>query len=225
MTKTLETKLAEQAPVAIVASTAANAKENIVDDSKFSGMIRHIAKSGKAVRELIQSAAMQALIYAFIHENYDRLTVLFYTVTENMSERNARQVQLWIEAHSPAAMRKTEDKNYPEGKKFRKSKSDNANPFNIETAFNTPWYTMEGLAKEEIEKLFGTSTFVERLEKMVKDITKAQENNKVLPDDAQTVNQIKQSIEGVLLQFKPTDKEVTNEVTLVKVEENQEKAA
>ena len=148
----------------------------IASDKDFDRTLKIIKSSGLRFRESVQDAAMYALLKAMVQDNFDPANRLMLAVIESTSARNQAQLQLWFQTFGPFAWRKTDDMRYPDGKKFRKDTSESANPFDADSAFNKPWYTVEGTTAEEdaavLKKLFGSDTAIDKAKKIIKDITK-----------------------------------------------------
>jgi hypothetical protein len=159
------------------ATSRQKAKESIIPDKAFDTLLNSVASSGEKTRALIQEAAMQSLLYAFFHDNYDRASRLMLVVNESLNARSASQVRLWFQTFGPFAWRKTEDKNYPDGFKFRKSGSDKAQAFDLEQAIATPWWNLGGLTSDEereiIERYMSTADILGRIKRVLTDAKKA----------------------------------------------------
>jgi hypothetical protein len=152
------------------------ASPDMASDKQFDQMLKAIRSTGTKFRDMVHQAAMQALLRAQFQDNYDYANRLMLAVVESTSKRNQSQLQIWFETYGSFAWRKTEDKNFPDGRKFRKDTSDTAVAFNTEGAFSNPWYTIEGTTTEEdiatLRKIFGSDTALDKAKSIVKAITK-----------------------------------------------------
>lgn len=197
--------------------TNANAAESMIELSKVNGLIKSISASGAKLVENIQIAAIQALLYAQFKDNFEPASQLMLVCLHDIPEENGFKLRRWFEQFGPFAWRQTEDKNYPEGYKFRKSKSENANPFDPVTASNTPWQTFgdnpEGTASQ---RLFSVDSFITRMKRLVKDMEKTLEDDSKLDstkpeEDKASILSIKDSLSSVLSHYEPENDNQSNE--------------
>jgi hypothetical protein len=149
------------------------AKENIVSEKQYSTLLNSVSTNSKKTREVIQQASEQALLYANFHDNYDRASALMLVVITDFSPRVANQLRVWFETFGPFGWRKTEDKNFPDGMKFRKSNAKDAPAFDLQKAFDTPWYTIDGFTAEEtqamLERVLEPKDLYRRLKNVLRD--------------------------------------------------------
>lgn len=168
--------------------TADNAVQNLVTEAKFNGMLKTIAKSGKELRQDVQNALMQSLLYMFIHNDGSKGTDLLNVIAENLSTTQFKQAKKWIESFSPYEFRKTENVNKEIEYKLRKNTTEKANAFDIETAYKTYWFQIEMFTQEEVNDqiaaLFKLSNFKQRVQRLIKDAEKAMAEDRLDPDNS-----------------------------------------
>lgn len=151
-------------PAAFVApSTPEEARKGLVSEAQFkTKFLNPIGKTGQKLRDLIQEACLIAMARAYGNENYDYYNKLFSVVEDSCSKAQAKQVKLWIMKFAPVRHTKTQDKTYS----FRKDTKTDANTFDFELAYTTPWYTMELITFGEAEALYSA----QKLETTIKSL-------------------------------------------------------
>lgn len=161
-----------------------------IDDGKYSKQyLNVISATGKKLRQLVQDAAIFALLRAYGHDNFDYVNKLHATVMASMSKSDADKLKVWFETYAPCVLRKVED-----GHSFRKDKSKSANSFDFESAHANPWYDVPMMSHDDVQKLLSGANIQKRLENIIKTAEKAIENNEVEPND---VESIKATIEAI----------------------------
>lgn len=140
-------------------------EDSAYDDKQWSKLKREIIDGLSTSRDKIQIAAGQALIRAMSND-FNRANEVYELVRDNFNQRSASQLQIWFQTFGPFKM--ATDK---EGqKRLRKSKSDNANPFDLQGASNNPWYKMEGFTSDELKEVFMTKeSFLTRVNAVIRD--------------------------------------------------------
>ncbi len=152
------------------------AKSGSLDEGIFNSLLKDIKVNNKNLKELIQDAAIQSILWAYVHKDYDKASKLALVVREDLSRSQFTQLKDWFLAFGPFAWRKTEDPNYESlgGFKFRKSNSKDANDFDLDGASKTLWYTLKNEESEETEtKTLFPSAFMRRIDRLIGDIDKA----------------------------------------------------
>jgi len=194
-------------------------------DEAFEKLLSSTGKSVEKDRANIQILALDSLLKAMpklvevTHaqtgeketidqgSNYDRANRVMAMVTVSMSKRNANQLQLWFMKHGSFRWVKTEDKNFiplTGGYKFKKDTSEKAKPFNLEQAYVTKWYMVEGFTKSEINQIvkLTADSGMEGLERTIKSYqTKLDKGVFETDKDREfyqgTVNTLKSAVKGL----------------------------
>lgn len=164
-----------QPKTAIIPDNTEHARTLVLDSGKYKTQyLAPIARTSKKLRELVQDAAIQAMLQAFGHENYDFMNKLFTVVEDNMSKSNAKQLRVFFEKYAPVVMRKTD-----EGYRLRKDTKDNANEFDFVQAFENPWFTIDLKTDDEIQAMFSFAKLNSAIEALIKKAEKAIEGESV----------------------------------------------
>lgn len=216
-TKEKATTKAKAEPLNAVATlpnpeTPEQARALKITDKQFENAIIKIRKTGKELRELVQTAAIQAMLAAFGNENYDRINTLFDCVAENMSSSDAKKLKIWFEKYAPLVLRKTD-----KGNRFRKDTSDSANAFDFVSAHENPWYEVELHTIEEVLKMLNLTNIDSGINSLIKKIEKAIENDAIEGGTVQEFQAKADALKGLLTPANDGDE--------VKQIEDQRKAA
>lgn len=134
-------------------------------ESQFHKVITKIKGNGEKEQDAIHEAAMQALIVAMDSKknNYDWATQLVAAVEESVASGAAFQLRKWFLAHGPYRWMQKE-------KKFRKSNSENAVPFNPKDAYEKPYYSFakrELQVAEAIMEAISSDTIIARVSRLL----------------------------------------------------------
>lgn len=196
MTKSNTPKKANETITTFVAPNTTDEALNMVVDSKQyqNKYLKPIGVTGKKLRELVHQAAMQALllVYGSNQTRYDYFNDLMTTVEGNLSKTQAKQLVSWVEKYSPTRYVKVKD-----GFSFRKDKGDNAKAFDIQMAFENPFWDIELLTMAEAQALLSGANFISRVENLIKKGEKALEEDKVESSDRDQIIATLESLKAV----------------------------
>lgn len=185
--------------------TRQEALPNVMSMEQFDKILPKIARQGKALRQLVQDTALQAMFMAFAHDDFTPYTKLYNVVVNNLSPKQGEVLKNWFTEFSPCRLAKTD-----KGSSFRKDKSENAKPFDFETAFETPWWKMQSDAEKALEAIaLNANTLHEDIAKIIKNYQKVldegtvQKGSKELSianDDKESVQNTLNALENILEQ-------------------------
>lgn len=136
---------------------AKNYKEMIENNDFQSLTLGDIAKLSKEAKlsgvnrlEKIQFIALAALYHAQNHK--DDFSACTNILHDLVNADKKTDLILWFETHAPMELRTVKTKTGASVKVFKKVKDDNANPYNLAQAKNTPYYAMTKAQKEKEAK-------------------------------------------------------------------------
>lgn len=151
--------------------------------SQFEKHLEKIAKDGQNLSERIQIAGMYSMNQAASPSgNFDAFFKTYQAIAKGLNIRSANQFRLWAESFAPVKFIVKDGVVI----KARKTQSENASPFNLVGASETPWNKMEGFTDDEtksvLSKLFTADKVLDRMERMIETLKKTIEKGEYASD-------------------------------------------
>ncbi len=155
-------------------------------EKTFHKELDKICNSFKTSREDLHNLARKTAVSILVNRsNVDRINILMARLESSLSEIAKKQLKEWFESYFPVQERISKKEDGSSRKTWRinlskgTSDEDYGKLFNFLEAQENPWYTIKGMTRGEIERLFSLGSIQKRLEKLIKDANKAIKEGKL----------------------------------------------
>lgn len=210
MTKTEKTKTIDLATL----NSPEKALKAVKNQETFNKGLQSVLKQEVKTSEEIHVLAIDSLVQAFAHDNFDYLMRLYNTCKKMRNGENiAKQITKWAETYSPAQLRTTKS-----GKSFRKDKRDTANEFDFIEAMQNPWYAVKLLTEDEAAKKYGSKeleaamlSLIKKAKKAVKQEGKFATEQKDVPAMKARIRVLESALETVIPSAANNENDVVSE--------------